>query len=411
MIQIAIVQFPGSNCERETRLAVSRVGMQPVDFFWNSPREALARFDGYILVGGFSCEDRSRAGIIAAMDPLMADIREQAALGKPVLGIGNGAQILVEAGLVPGLEGHETAISLTDNLRVQAGSVVGTGFYNAWVHMRLADDEPLTAFTKHLSARDVLRVPVAHAEGRFVIPPVLLSEMQQQGMRIFQYCDAKGVITPSFPVNPNGSVDNIAAISNRAGNVLAIMPHPERTEAGDALFRAMREYIAVGHVQKVRPLRYAVQRPEQRPFRCPKRQRECIVALSVTDNHAASVEMLFKKQGISLRLRRYVHWQVDCEEDAVLEAMLASGFLYNPRKEGLVTPEYVRKHPCLLVQPKEDVTGRRLARVLQQHFAIKGLSSLRHGILWQIEMTDREGLDVMSSPLFCNPVSHDAWSY
>src|SRR5476649_999628 len=99
-MRIAIMQFPGSNCERETALAVERAGMQPKEFLWNSPPEKLADFNGFIIVGGFSYEDRSRAGIIAALDPIMQAIKQQSQLGKPVLGICNGAQILVEAGLV-----------------------------------------------------------------------------------------------------------------------------------------------------------------------------------------------------------------------------------------------------------------------------------------------------------------------
>ena len=103
-MKIAIVQFPGSNCERETMLAVQRAGMTPVEFLWNEPREKLREMAGFILIGGFSYEDRSRAGVIAALDPVMQEIKTQSALGKPILGICNGAQILVETGLVPGLE-------------------------------------------------------------------------------------------------------------------------------------------------------------------------------------------------------------------------------------------------------------------------------------------------------------------
>src|SRR5215208_2855516 len=100
-MKIAIIQFPGSNCERETILAVKRAGMDPVEFLWNESTDRLAAMDGYIIVGGFSYEDRSRAGIIAALDPVMHELTIQSESGKPILGICNGAQILVETGLVP----------------------------------------------------------------------------------------------------------------------------------------------------------------------------------------------------------------------------------------------------------------------------------------------------------------------
>src|SRR4051812_5292352 len=106
-ISIGVIQFPGSNCERETSLAVRRAQMEPVEFLWNEPIDKLIACDGYIIVGGFSYEDRSRSGAIAALDPIMQIIRQQSDNGKPVLGICNGAQILVETGLVPGIANHE----------------------------------------------------------------------------------------------------------------------------------------------------------------------------------------------------------------------------------------------------------------------------------------------------------------
>ncbi|MBT3829526.1 MAG: phosphoribosylformylglycinamidine synthase I, partial [Candidatus Marinimicrobia bacterium] len=124
-INIAIIQFPGSNTERETLMACRRVGLNPVEFLWNEPAEKLSDFDGIIIVGGFAYEDRSRAGVIAALDPIMKQIKLEAKNGKPVLGICNGAQILVESGLVPGLANHRVGIAITDNKRVKDGHVLG----------------------------------------------------------------------------------------------------------------------------------------------------------------------------------------------------------------------------------------------------------------------------------------------
>ena len=102
--KIGVIQFPGSNTERETVMACHRVGLEPIEFLWNQPHKELTELDGYIIVGGFSYEDRSRSGVIAALEPIMKQIRIEAGKGKPVLGICNGAQILVESGLVPGLK-------------------------------------------------------------------------------------------------------------------------------------------------------------------------------------------------------------------------------------------------------------------------------------------------------------------
>ena len=162
-MKIAIVQFPGSNCERETILAVRRAGMIPVEFLWNESHLKLREMDGYILVGGFSYEDRSRAGIIAALDPVMQEIKVQSELGKPVLGICNGAQILVETGLVPGLVNNQLGMALSENKRIVDGKILGTGFYNNWIYMCTRTHRN-NAFTRHMSKESILNVPIAHAE-------------------------------------------------------------------------------------------------------------------------------------------------------------------------------------------------------------------------------------------------------
>ena len=127
--KIGIIQFPGSNTERETSMACTRVGLTPVDFLWNDRPNICPKLDGYIIVGGFSYEDRSRAGIIAALEPIMKQLKIECKAGKPILGICNGAQILVESGMVPGLKGNQCSIALADNKRIKNGKVVGVGYY------------------------------------------------------------------------------------------------------------------------------------------------------------------------------------------------------------------------------------------------------------------------------------------
>lgn len=130
---IGVIQFPGTNCERETSEAIRRAGMQPVSHRWNMSIQRLSSYDGFVIAGGFSYEDRSRSGIIAAQDPIMDAIKIESEKGKPVLGICNGAQILVESGMVPGIEGYLPGAALTTNRRVEQGTLLGTGFYNAWI--------------------------------------------------------------------------------------------------------------------------------------------------------------------------------------------------------------------------------------------------------------------------------------
>jgi phosphoribosylformylglycinamidine synthase subunit PurQ / glutaminase len=218
--KIAVLYFPGSNCEEETKERCIDVGMDAKIVRWNSTKN-LSEFDGYIIPGGFSYEDRIRAGVIASKDKIINKIREEIENGKPLLGICNGAQILVETGLIPGLK-DKVQMGLASNINPFL-----TGYYNSWVNIRSSSIKNL--FNGLYKKNEVIRLPVAHGEGRFVTKDSLLIEQLYRNDQIaFQYCDSRGKVVDNFPYNPNGAVNNIAAISNKEGNVMAIMPHPER---------------------------------------------------------------------------------------------------------------------------------------------------------------------------------------
>ena len=411
MIDIAIIQFPGSNCDRETSLAVARAGMNPVRFLWNESPEILLQCQGYVIVGGFSYEDRSRAGIIAALDPLMAVLKSQGAQGKPILGICNGAQILVESGLVPGLAKDAVHIALTDNKRIAQGQVLGTGYYNEWVYLRVPTPHQTQAFTRCIKDDAVLKVPVAHAEGRFVMSPALLDEIETRGLVVFKYCTEDGSIVDEFPINPNGSINNIAAISNASGHILAIMPHPERTPEGDVLFDSMREYIlSSDKPPSVLPLSYRAERVPMRSYLPSNATKELIIELMITDNQARSVENTLRHLGIAVTIKRYTHWAIGCQTEADYEQVLASGILFNDRKEAVVTARSKdATQYWVLVKAKDDVFGLQIQQQLQHDV------SIQHGVLWQIG-ADAESLEtavqqVLASGILYNATSHDGFHY
>jgi phosphoribosylformylglycinamidine synthase len=413
-MQIAIIQFPGSNCERETMLAVKRAGMEPKAFLWNEPAEKLAAFKGFIIVGGFSYEDRSRAGVIASLDPIIKALKIENQKGKPILGICNGAQILVEAGLVPGLEHDQVGMALTDNERVKEGKVLGTGYYNDWITMRLSDNYQRNVFTRYLTPRTILKVPVAHAEGRFIIPPALLNEMQNNGLNVFQYCDEMGNIVNEFPINPNGSVNNIAAVSNKAGNVMAMMPHPERTIDGDAIFQSMRDSILDDPLPIVAPLYYQPRRNKIMQYFLPKESYELMVDLVITDNHALSVENALKQKNCPVKIKRRMHWEIMCDSNEVFEKIKYSGILFNDRKEKIVHSKEIKNSSTmsLLVHPKNDMIGQQKYQMLKNHFGITGVQSIRHSIIWQIDAASKTMLnDVINSFILYNPYAHDCYYY
>lgn len=416
-MKIAIVQFPGSNCERETMLAVKRAGMIPIEFLWNESPATLREMDGYVIVGGFSYEDRSRAGIIAALDPVMKEIRLQSELGKPVLGICNGAQILVETGMVPGLKNNQPGMALTENRRILDGKILGTGFYNDWIHIRPSAHSPKNAFTRHLTEQSILSVPIAHAEGRFVIPAPLLKELVAEGLNVFQYCDEKGNVIDNFPTNPNGSVLNTAAVINKSGNVMAMMPHPERTSAGDAIFLSMKDFILEHKEWSSSELFYVPQPIKVSPYTPNKSGYELLVQYIITDNHALTVQNTLEQSGLPVRVSRIVHWQIHCQTSEVVEQIKQTGVLYNTRKEYLIEPEQVSRASsfALLVQPKDDVVGQQKKQMLLDHFFLDGVQEIQHGILWLFETEHDKIADlkelIFNSNIIFNPCAHDCYEY
>lgn len=408
-MRIGILQFPGSNCERETELAVKRAGMEACLLLWNCKREVLRQCDGFIIVGGFSYEDRARAGIIAALDPVLLELKQQSELGKPILGICNGAQILVESGLVPGLEGNKIGCALSENKRMVNNKVLGTGYYNAWVYMRLSEQFQRNAFTNSLSPKEVFKLPIAHAEGRFLLPPALLEEVTVQGLNVFQYCSESGELNLNFPVNPNGSIANIAALSNKSGNVMAMMPHPERTPACDAIFTNMRNYISEGRMQNVPPLHYYPRQVDYKPYRKREGSREIIMQLMITDNQALSVEQALKRCGFAVKVKRYVHYEMICHDDD-FEAIKKSGVVMNERKEMEVTPE----KNSYLVRAKEDLTGKQKQQQLIRHFGVHSLTHLTYGVLWNFEFEHERSVqqhELLKTHIIYNPYAHDCYEY
>jgi phosphoribosylformylglycinamidine synthase subunit PurQ / glutaminase len=200
--RIAVVQFPGTNCERETARELRSIAGCSVDLIWHADPFPLETYAAAILPGGFAHGDHLRAGAIARLSPVMPGIQEFAAQGGLVLGICNGFQVLLEAGLLPGAMLHNASQQ----------------FRSEWVWCRVERTD--TPFTSACTLGQVLRLPIAHGEGNYVSP------RDPDGLVVLRYCDAEGNITPAS--NPNGSRDNIAGLINAAGNVFGLMPHPER---------------------------------------------------------------------------------------------------------------------------------------------------------------------------------------
>jgi phosphoribosylformylglycinamidine synthase len=206
-VTVGIVVFPGSNCDHDTEYAVASFpGVRPV-MLWHNEHD-LKGCSAVILPGGFSYGDYLRAGSIARFSPIMREVIEFARRGGPVLGICNGFQVLVESGLLEG--------ALIRN--------AGRKFICRQVFVRVVNNA--TMFTDRYSASEVLALPVAHGEGNYYASPETIAGLEEHGQIAFTYVDASGRETEES--NLNGSLRNIAGITSRAGNVLGLMPHPER---------------------------------------------------------------------------------------------------------------------------------------------------------------------------------------
>lgn len=204
-MKFGVIVFPGSNCDHDCYHVIKHVLGQEVKFIWHK-QEQLNEYDCIIIPGGFSYGDYLRPGAIARFSPIMNQIVEYAARGGLLLGICNGFQVLLELGLLPG------AMRTNQNLK----------FICEYVNVRVENNE--SPFTLNCTSNQVLRIPIAHMQGNYYVDSATLGELQKQ--IIFRYCDSTGKVDEAS--NPNGSLDNIAGISNQEGNVLGMMPHPER---------------------------------------------------------------------------------------------------------------------------------------------------------------------------------------
>ncbi|ADE36829.1 phosphoribosylformylglycinamidine synthase I [Methanohalophilus mahii] len=224
---VAIIQFGGSNCDNDVLHILQDVLGIKAELVWYKE----GKLDGYeaaIIPGGFSYGDYLRSGAIASRTPIMEAVKKLANDGKPVMGICNGFQILTESGLLDG--------ALTTNSYPK--------FKCEWSYLRVENTN--TPFTSMYEKGQVIRIPIAHKDGRYYHDDASLQQLEDNNQVVFRYVDEKG--NPSKDVNPNGSLNNIAGITNREGNVLGMMPHPERasetiigSDDGLLMFKSMVE--------------------------------------------------------------------------------------------------------------------------------------------------------------------------
>ncbi|MCF7860793.1 phosphoribosylformylglycinamidine synthase I [Candidatus Woesearchaeota archaeon] len=428
-MKIAIIYFPGINCELESKHACELVGMQADIIRWNENVD-LSDYDGYVIPGGWSYEDRVRAGIISSKDPIVASIRREADKGKPVFGICNGAQVLVESGLVPDIKGG-TEMSLAPNI-----NPLVKGFYCVHTNCMLTCRPSRTAFTLHFDDAAVLDMPIAHGEGCFTSRNYeIVGALEHNDQIVFKYCDDMGKINRDFPVNPNGSLLNIAGICNTKGNVFALMPHPERVAHNYSLkdyraksfedavncsksilfFKSMRDYITDNKKVEVVDL---IKEYEEDPEpvgqiglgSSDKNILRLYVRLIIPDNMARTAQQTLKNMGfdqlVSLTREDYYEFTLkDCADNCAGEDQKISDFKkiadklskvdvisnYNKHRTrfdfGDVTIEKAddTKEVGVIVK-HEDPEDNGLLQSLKNNFGFDNISHVEKGVFWKFSL-------------------------
>ena len=228
-MKFGIIVFPGSNCDHDCYHVVKHVMGQDCEYVWHKSTEVIG-FDCLILPGGFSYGDYLRTGAIARFSPVMNEVARFAKKGGLVLGVCNGFQVLCEAGILPG------ALMRNKNLKFICD------------HVYVMVENSATPFTSSYGKKEVLRLPIAHADGNFFAAGDTIKMLEDNNQIVLRYCAGNGDVTDD--ANPNGSVKNVAAITNKRGNVLGMMPHPERaseeelgTSAGKRVFESIIESL------------------------------------------------------------------------------------------------------------------------------------------------------------------------
>jgi len=228
-MKASIIVFPGSNCDRDIAVSIKKLTNLEPTMVWHK-ETSIPNSDLIIIPGGFTFGDYLRCGSIAANSPIMKDVIKKATDGLPTLGICNGFQILTESGLLPGTLIKNDCLS----------------FLCKTVSIRVENNQ--TIFSKKYKQNEVINIPIAHNEGNFFANEDTLKKIKDSNQIVFKYCNQNGEVNNE--TNPNGSIENIAGITNEKGNVLGMMPHPERATCeitklsdGEKFFKSISEFL------------------------------------------------------------------------------------------------------------------------------------------------------------------------
>ncbi len=405
--KVAVIAFPGNNCETETARAFARNGFESQILRWNQIEE-IGKSDVYVLPGGFSFEDRGRSGAVASREIIFDKLREEAKKGKIILGICNGAQMIVESGLIP-IAGEKLPLALAHNIRRDENNhVLGTGFYNEWTYLKVENKN--TAFTYKIEKN--IKIPFAHGEGRFVSQnEKVLENMKGHENVAFRYCDESGNVGQSFPVTPNGAVFATAAVTNKEGTIMAIMPHPERFFEdfdGDQIFQSIKSWLEDNKSpEKVEISDLSSQDfPNISALNLDENKLYIEKWLMITDNENFTVESTakFVADDKKLELSKSIIFEISSEKKITQEEILDLGIIANLNKEKVSKFES-RDSLCLVKEFQSDASrdiSDKLSELLNQKIEVKIYKG------WDFKNSSKDSVKkILENGLLSNPHSSE----
>ena len=406
---IWVISFPWTNCEIETKRALNNAWLEAEIYKWNEKKDILDSLDWYVIAWGFSFEDRWRSWVIASIYPIIKILYSASLEWKPILWICNWAQILVESWLVT--DSLWPRISLLDNKRIDnSWHLLWTWFYHAWPYLK-PSKLAKTAFSNFDS---LMHIPLAHAQGRFLIPE---SEMENIQI-VLQYSDNNWNIDPSFPINPNWSDQNAAAIANKRWNVMAIMPHPERSENWNKIFESLKDFLVKWEFKKIN--KQDLKQSNQINFKAKQQfDIEIYTKLLINDNEAISIENALNtdKWVSDLNLNKYkfywINW-IKNKDLKIIEELIFIWEFANFEKEILILKDWEKytkywksnKKTDLLnfdnswirIRDYDDVASLEIKDLFLKHNLNLEVST---GKYWLCENMDK----ISDSYVLANPIS------
>jgi len=330
---------------------------------------------------------------------------------------------VLEAKFIPGLDEKNVEMALAWNKRVDTkGEILGTGYYNDWIYIKSTSKKGRSAFN-YFEDDHVMRIPIAHGEGRYTtMDDELINILKANDQLVFSYCDKNGRVIDEFPINPNGTIMNIAGICNPQGNILALMPHPERTTAGQAVFDSIKAYldkkftISIPAITEKRESKVV---DEVKEYTHP--DIEILIDTVITDNEERTIERAIHDMGLNnVRLKKHVFYGIEIDASADPEStansLIDSGEIVNLAKEipNIVTRDknnIKNKEGAFsyLTFDKDTTVGDNLIQTLKNHFNIQKVKSIKVGKKWTMETDENTAAEVVKTQIFHNPHSMDIY--